>query len=75
MRGTLWILAEYCETAEDIQSLITIIRQLLGDLPIVEDELKRAAGIENSEEDDMIVKSNTTTTQVWKIFIFYLLRM
>ena len=34
MRGTLWVLGEYCESAEDIQSLITLIRQSLGDLNI-----------------------------------------
>lgn len=63
MRGTLWILGEFCETAEDIQSLITIIRQLLGDLPIVDDEIKRAAGIESTSEeaDEQIVKSNAST--------------
>ena len=67
MRGTLWILGEYCESAEDIQNLITLIRQLLGDLPIVDDEIKRAAGIENSEEDDLIVKSNTNGSQVQQL--------
>lgn len=61
MRGTLWILGEFCETVEDIQSLITIIRQLLGDLPIVDDEIKRAAGIETNEEaDEQILKSNAS---------------
>lgn len=60
MRGTLWILGEFCETAEDIQTLITLIRQLLGDLPIVDDEIKRAAGIENSEEDEQILSSNSS---------------
>jgi len=63
MRGTLWILGEFCETAEDIQTLITLIRQLLGDLPIVDDEIKRAAGIENSEEDEQILRSNTSSSQ------------
>jgi len=51
VRGTLWILGEYCETTEDIQSLITLIRQSLGDLPIVDDELKRAAGIDTTRQD------------------------
>jgi coatomer subunit beta len=60
MRGTMWILGEYCETTEDIQNLITMIRQSLGDLPIVDDELKRAAGIEN-KEDEQILRSNTTS--------------
>ncbi|CAF1146558.1 unnamed protein product, partial [Brachionus calyciflorus] len=43
LRGTLWILGEYCENVEDIQNLITQVRQSLGDIPIVDDELKRAA--------------------------------
>ncbi|CAF0969017.1 unnamed protein product [Brachionus calyciflorus] len=61
LRGTLWILGEYCENVEDIQNLITQVRQSLGDIPIVDDELKRAAGIEN-KEDEQILKSNTSTT-------------
>jgi coatomer subunit beta len=60
MRSTMWILGEYCETTEDIQNLITMIRQSLGDLPIVDDELKRAAGIEN-KEDEQILRSNTAS--------------
>ena len=52
VRGTLWILGEYCETAEDIQNLLTQIRQSLGELPIVDDELKRAAGIDTSKDDE-----------------------
>jgi coatomer subunit beta len=60
MRGTLWILGEYCETTEDIQNLITLIRQSLGDIPIVDDELKRAAGTEN-KEDEAILRQNTTS--------------
>lgn len=67
MRGTLWILGEYCENAEDIQTLITLVRQLLGDLPIVDDEIKRAAGIETSEEDEQILRSNTNTSQVQQL--------
>jgi coatomer subunit beta len=61
MRGTLWILGEFCEEVEDIQTLLTLIRQSLGDLPIVDDELKRAAGIED-KEDDQILKSNISST-------------
>ena len=52
VRGALWILGEYCETVEDIQSLLTQIRQSLGELPIVDDELKRAAGIDTSKDDE-----------------------
>lgn len=37
-------LGEYCVTVDDIQSVMTLVRQSLGDLPIVDDELKLAAG-------------------------------
>ncbi len=66
MRGTLWILGEYCEEAEDIQSLITLIRQSLGDLPIVDDELKIASGVENNE-DEQILRSNTSSTSTGQL--------
>jgi len=64
VRGTLWILGEYCETTEDIQSLITLIRQSLGDLPIVDDELKRAAGTDtnNKEQDEKTVSVQQLVT-------------
>ena len=66
MRGTLWILGEYCEEAEDIQSLITLIRQSLGDFPIVDDELKIASGVENNE-DEQILRSNTSNTSTGQL--------
>jgi coatomer subunit beta len=63
LRGTLWILGEYCESVEDIQNLITLIRQSLGDIPIVDDELKRAAGLTTTNNADDELKSTVTTTQ------------
>ncbi|XP_070532098.1 coatomer subunit beta-like [Ptychodera flava] len=52
-RAALWILGEYCTTTEDIQSVINELRMALGDLPIVDVELKKAAG--EAEEDDKAV--------------------
>lgn len=49
-RAALWILGEYCTTREDIQSVMTLVRQSLGDIPIVDDEMKKATG-EVKEED------------------------
>ncbi|XP_045198148.1 coatomer subunit beta-like [Mercenaria mercenaria] len=51
-RAALWILGEYCTTSEDIQGVMTLVRQSLGEIPIVDDELKKAAG-EVSEDDTM----------------------
>lgn len=31
-RAALWILGEYCETNEDIQNVMTMIRQALGEV-------------------------------------------
>ncbi|XP_071042974.1 LOW QUALITY PROTEIN: coatomer subunit beta-like [Parasteatoda tepidariorum] len=50
-RSAMWILGEYCETVEDIHSVMTEFRQCLGELPIVDDELKKASG-ENKEENE-----------------------
>ncbi|XP_046326650.1 coatomer subunit beta-like isoform X2 [Haliotis rufescens] len=49
-RAALWILGEYCTSSEDIQLVMTLIRQALGDIPIVDDEIKKAAGEVKEEE-------------------------
>ena len=41
-RAALWILGEYCEKPMDIQAVMNEIRQSLGEIPIVEDELRKA---------------------------------
>lgn len=51
-RGALWILGEYCDTIEDIQSIMTEIRQALGEIPIVEDEMRKATGENKEEKND-----------------------
>ncbi|XP_033629126.1 coatomer subunit beta-like [Asterias rubens] len=55
-RAALWILGEYCTTAEEIQSLMNEIRNSLGEIPIVEDEMRKAAG-EDTEEETVTISS------------------
>lgn len=55
-RAALWILGEYCTSSEDIQSVMNLIRQSLGEIPIVDDEMKIAAG--EVEEDEMQTGGN-----------------
>ncbi|KAK3097902.1 hypothetical protein FSP39_014288 [Pinctada imbricata] len=55
-RAAMWILGEYCETSEDIQNVMTMIRQSLGEIPIVDDEIKKAAG--EVKEDEMQMGGN-----------------
>lgn len=52
-RAALWILGEYCEKVEDIQTLMSEIRQSLGELPIVDDEMKKAAGEEMMDDESI----------------------
>uniref|UniRef100_T1JB85 Coatomer subunit beta n=1 Tax=Strigamia maritima TaxID=126957 RepID=T1JB85_STRMM len=55
-RAALWILGEYANSVEDIQNVMTQIRQSLGDVPLVDDELQRMAG-EKEEKDDNFQQS------------------
>lgn len=61
LRATIWILGEYCDDIEDIQSIVTLIRQSLGDLPIVDDEIKRASG---EIKDDEQSRSTVSVQQL-----------
>ncbi|CAF3916445.1 unnamed protein product, partial [Rotaria sp. Silwood1] len=51
LRATLWLLGEYCSSIEDIPNVLTFIRQSLGDLQIVDDEIRRATGETKDEQD------------------------
>ncbi|XP_064397244.1 coatomer subunit beta-like isoform X2 [Halichondria panicea] len=48
-RATLWILGEYCTSVEDISRVLTVVRATLGEIPLVDSELRKAA---NSDESD-----------------------
>ncbi|RXG56140.1 Coatomer subunit beta [Armadillidium vulgare] len=41
---SLWILGEYASTTEEIEGVVSSLKSTLGDLPLVEDEMKKAAG-------------------------------
>jgi len=56
-RAALWILGEYCTTSDDIQSVMTLVRQSLGEIPIVDDEMRKAAG-DSKEEDTALSGGN-----------------
>ncbi|KAJ2924380.1 hypothetical protein H1R20_g12715, partial [Candolleomyces eurysporus] len=51
-RGVLWIIGEYTESAEDIQSAMREIRKVLGEIPILASEQKlldEANGVADAE--------------------------
>lgn len=51
-RHALWILGEYCSTADEISSVMREIKEGLGNMPIVDDELRRISGVENEENEE-----------------------
>ncbi|XP_071483507.1 coatomer subunit beta-like [Diadema antillarum] len=63
-RAALWILGEYCTTINDIQSLMTEVRNLLGEIPIVDDEMRKAAGENTDEENVQVSASKRLVTEM-----------
>merc|ERR1711962_539862 len=59
-RAALWILGEYCERTPDMQALMSAIRQSLGEIPMVEDELRKAAG---PTQQKLVTADGTYATQ------------
>lgn len=49
-RAALWILGEYSNSADDIEAVMKQVHQTLGEIPLVEAELKLVAGDKSDEE-------------------------
>ena len=56
LRNVLWIFGEFCTTSEEINTFITLVRQVIGDLSLVEHELRR-------QNDQMELVENGDTHQ------------
>ncbi|CAJ0961232.1 unnamed protein product [Ranitomeya imitator] len=63
-RGALWILGEYCSTKDDIQSVMTEVRRSLGEVPIVETEIKKESGELKPEEEVTVGPSQKLVTEM-----------
>lgn len=50
-RHALWILGEHCTDPHDILAVVKEIKDGLGEVPIVDDELRRISKAEKSEEE------------------------
>lgn len=49
-RAALWILGEYATSVEDMEAVTRQVKAALGELPLVEDELRRAAGDQSEDQ-------------------------
>jgi len=63
-RAALWILGEYCARPEDMQALLSVVRQSLGEIPMVEDEMRKAAGEEVLADESMATTGGNVTKLV-----------
>merc|ERR1719245_2674329 len=66
-RAALWILGEYCERGQDMQALLSEVRQSLGEIPIVDDELKKAAGEEENTDESVAAVTGANVTKVMNV--------
>ena len=58
-RHALWILGEYCTSPDEILSVMKEIKEGLGDMPIVDDELRKMSGVEKENEEEEQTKSTS----------------
>jgi len=63
-RAAVWILGEYCTSSDDIQSVMNAVRQNLGEIPIVEDELRKAAGDEQMADESVSAAASAPVQQL-----------
>jgi len=49
-RAAIWVLGEYATSADDTRSVMSKLRQSLGEIPMVDDEMRRAAGEANEND-------------------------
>ncbi|XP_018019307.1 coatomer subunit beta-like [Hyalella azteca] len=63
-RHTLWILGEYASTVDEITGVVSSIRSSLGELPIVESEMRKAAGEEVANEEEKMQQQVPTQHRV-----------
>lgn len=61
-RAAIWILGEYATSVDDIRSVMSKIRQSLGEIPIVDDEIRKAAGEQTDTENTAGQTSGPATT-------------
>lgn len=63
-RAALWILGEYSTTAHDIESVMSQVHYTLGEIPLVEAEMKIVAGEKSEEEQNQNSSSSNTNKLV-----------
>ncbi|XP_065827598.1 coatomer subunit beta-like [Oscarella lobularis] len=59
-QATMWILGEYCVTVPEIRHFMDEIKKAVGEVPMVDSELRKAAAVEESDEAPSSSSSSTS---------------
>ncbi|KAL3183594.1 hypothetical protein MRX96_033700 [Rhipicephalus microplus] len=62
-RGALWLLGEYCASVDDIRACLDEVRRALGELPLVESELRKSAPDASATETPQAAPPTTGGSQ------------
>lgn len=62
-RAALWILGEYAVTSKDINNIMDVINQAIGEIPMVEAEQRQLSG-ETTTDEQSNVQSNIPNNKV-----------
>lgn len=60
-RAAIWILGEYATSVDDIRAVMSKVRQALGEIPIVDDEIRKAAGDQPEGEQNAAAPPSAAT--------------
>lgn len=66
-RAALWILGEYIESSKEIQEVVDVVNQTIGEIPIVEAEQRRLAGEAPLEEGGEVIKNASNVNTATKV--------
>lgn len=68
-RGLIWLLGEFCESTDTnmILQVMSAIRNCIGELPILDSELRKESAEENKENDENAQSQSTNKTSSSKL--------
>jgi len=66
-RTALWIIGEYSNTPDDIDNVFTTLKEALGELPLVSEEVEEEKEVQKDIQKDVIPKKEVKSSAINKI--------
>jgi len=72
LRSTIWILGEFGTGKENVENVLSLIKSILGELPLVESELKKGAAadgevVDSKDKEESVPKPQAERTQGFRL--------